>query len=205
MRKRWHVSPITYYLSRLFLWLTGWKPIGDLSSIDKAVAIGAFHTSNWDGIFGFPLAFVMNINFRILAKASLFRPPFGAVMRAVGAVPIDRSSPQNLVEQSIALFEQYDNLVLVLAPEGTRKYAPYWKTGFYHIALGAGVPLVLAYIDYAKKEIGVGKIFQPSGDIDADMALIREFYAGVTPKKPANRGPIILKSQLETGDPEGQV
>jgi len=199
MPKQWHVFPPFYYVARFLLRGAGWKLVGEqaLDGINKAVAIGAFHTSNWDGVVAFPVAFALNVRFRIMAKESLFRFPFGWLMRGLGAIPIDRQSRHNVVEQSIAQFEKLDSLILVLAPEGTRRYAHYWKTGFYHIALGAGVPLILAYVDYLKKEVGIGKVLHLSGDMQTDMDAIRAFYegGGFAPRNPEWRGPVILREE----------
>ena len=114
----------------------------------------------------------------------------GAVMRALGGVPIDRSARHGVVEQAVERFATSERLVLAVPPEGTRGRAPHWKTGFYHIARGAGVPIVLGYIDYGRKVAGLGPAFMPTGDLDADFEVFRDFYSKVTAKHPAMVGPV---------------
>ena len=112
-------------------------------------------------------------------------------------MPIDRSARHNMVDQAVESFRVHDQLLLAIPPEGTRKRAPYWRSGFYHIALGAHVPIALAFADYRRKVGGIGGVIMPSGDIDADMALIRDFYSGIVGKRHDQFGEIRLKSQDE--------
>jgi 1-acyl-sn-glycerol-3-phosphate acyltransferase len=132
-----------------------------------------------------------------MGKHTLFRPPLGWLMRGLGGLPIDRSARHNVVEQAVQSFRERERLVLAILPEGTRKRTPYWKSGFYHIAVGAKVPIALGYADYRRKVGGIGRIFVPSGDVDTDMAIIREFYSRMTGKRPEQFGEIRLKAQDE--------
>ncbi len=183
--------------ANMLLKLFGWRAEGSLDDYPKCVVVVAPHTSNWD----FPVFMLIKIALRLkvrwMGKDSLFRPPFGWIMRRLGGLPIDRSARHNLVEQAVESFRVHDRLVLAIPPEGTRKRAPYWRSGFYHIALGAQVPIALAYADYRRKVGGIGKVFMPSGNIDADMAIIRDFYSGIVGKRPEQFGEIRLKAQEE--------
>ncbi|MFM8609406.1 MAG: lysophospholipid acyltransferase family protein [Burkholderiaceae bacterium] len=167
-------------LSRWVLRLLGWRVEGALpSEASKCVLIAAPHTSNWDLPFTLMVAFCLRLRIYWLGKASLFRWPFGPVMRWLGGVPVDRSKSNNLVASAAAAIVAAEGpLQLVVPPEGTRGKTRHWKTGFYFIALEARVPIVLAYMDYARKVSGLGPAFVPSGDVDRDMIEIKRFYAG---------------------------
>jgi 1-acyl-sn-glycerol-3-phosphate acyltransferase len=172
--------------SRAFLRLNGWKVEGSLpAEARKCVLIAAPHTSNWDLPYTLMVAFVLNLNIYWMGKHSLFAFPFGPVMRWLGGIAVDRSRSTNLVSASAMALKAADGPVqLVVPPEGTRGRTTHWKTGFYYIALEAGVPIVLAYMDYARKVSGLGPVFVPTGDVDADMAEIKRFYAGVKGRRP---------------------
>ena len=167
--------------SLTFLRLNGWKVEGALpASAQRCVLIAAPHTSNWDLPYTLMVGFALNLNLYWMGKASLFRWPFGPVMRWLGGIAVERSRTNNLVAASAqALREASGALQLVVPPEGTRGKVRHWKTGFYFIALEAGVPIVLAFMDYGRKVGGLGPEFTPSGDVDRDMAEIKRFYAGV--------------------------
>jgi 1-acyl-sn-glycerol-3-phosphate acyltransferase len=166
-----------------------WKMAGEIPPVDKAVFIVAYHTSNWDGFWLIVYKFALNIKVTFLAKHTLFWWPLGSILRKMGAIPIDRGHAHSTVQQLVHDFKARDHLFLALAPEGTRKWQPYWKSGFYQVAKKAGVPIVLAYIDYRRREMGIGVTIQPA-DRDKDLVLMREFYRNVTPKRPANQGPV---------------
>lgn len=171
-------------LAILILKCTGWKTRGQKPTLAKCVIIAAPHTSNWDFIYTLCVAFIYRINPVIMMKDAWFRWPLGPVFRWLGAWPIDRSRTNNVVGQCIEQFHQRDRLILVVPPSGTRKRVLYWKTGFYHIANGAGVPIVLGFLDYRRKIGGFGPIIKPTGDINADMVLIRNFYQDISGKYP---------------------
>ena len=167
--------------SRLFLRINGWTVEGSLPpEATKSVFIAAPHTSNWDLPYTLMVAFVLRLNIYWIGKSSLFRWPFGPVMRWLGGIAVDREKSNNLVAASADAIVKADGPVqLVVPPEGTRGRTRHWKTGFYYIALQARVPIVLAYMDYGRKRGGLGPIFKPSGDVDADMATIKRFYAPI--------------------------
>lgn len=172
------------WLSIGFLRLTGWTVVGKLpANAAKSVLIAAPHTSNWDLPYTLMVAFSLRLNVYWIGKASIFKPPFRGVMMWLGGIPVDRSQSNNLVAASTtAILQATGPLQLIVPPEGTRSGTRYWKTGFYYIAQGAGVPIVMAYLDYDKKVGGLGPIFQTSGDLELDMAAIKAFYAGVAGK-----------------------
>lgn len=162
-----------------FLRLTGWKVEGELPrGATKAVLIAAPHTSNWDLPYTLMVAFALRLNIYWMGKQSIFKPPFRGVMRWLGGIPVNREQSTNLVAASVAAIRAADGpLQLIVPPEGTRSKTRYWKTGFYHIAVGAQVPIVMAYMDYHEKRSGLGPVFTPTGDVEADMAAIKAFYA----------------------------
>ena len=176
------VNTVLRAISVGFLRLNGWKIEGSLPpGVAKSVLIAAPHTSNWDLPYTLMVAFALRLNIYWMGKTQLFRPPFRGLMMWLGGIPVQRESANNLVAASVAAMQAADGPVqLIVPPEGTRNRARYWKTGFYYIALGAKVPIVLAYMDYRKKISGLGPVFEPSGDIDADMVRIKAFYAGFT-------------------------
>lgn len=179
-------------LSICILRICGWRREGRLPSIPKYVMIVAPHTSNWDMFVGMMIAlsFVLKLNW--LAKRSLFRWPFGGFIKWLGGIPIDRSKSSNVVAQSIQTFKEKKEMVLAVAPEGTRRKSNYWKTGFYNIAKGANVPIVMAFIDYARKAGGIGPTLIPIGDIEFDMQKIRFFYGEITGKIPDKSTPAAI-------------
>lgn len=158
----------------------GWRVVGERPAVSRYVLIGAPHTSNWD--FPLMLAVILSCGMDVhwLGKHTLFRAPLNWLMRWLGGIPIDRSRADNRVQGIAALFGQYPDLVVLIAPEGTRGAVSEWKTGFYHIARTAGVPIVLGYIDAKRRVCGFGPALEPCGDVAADMRRIREFYADKT-------------------------
>ena len=171
--------------SRAFLKLAGWRVEGALPpSARKCVLIAAPHTTNWDLPFTLMAAFVLRLNPYWMGKASIFEPPFGAVMRWLGGISVQREQSNNLVGASAAALVAADGPVqLIVPPQGTRSGAREWKTGFYYIAQSARLPILLAYIDYPNKRVGLGPVFEPSGDIERDMAEIKAFYAPMRGKQ----------------------
>ena len=178
------VNTLLRWASTVFLRLMGWKVVGKLPpSAAKSVLIAAPHTSNWDLPYTLMVCFVLRLNVYWMGKSSIFKPPFRRVMMWLGGIPVDRAQSNNLVaDSSAAIMKATGPLQLIVPPEGTRSGTRFWKTGFYYIASGAGVPIMLAYLDYEKKVGGLGPMFQTTGDIDADMVAIKAFYAGVKGK-----------------------
>ena len=166
-------------LSLAILKLAGWKVQGSLQpDCAKSVFIAAPHTSNWDLPFTLMVAFALRLNIYWMGKAEIFTPPFKGLMMWLGGIPVERKTANNLVEASAqAIRDANGPLQLVVPPEGTRSKVRYWKTGFYYIPLSAHVPIVMAYMDYEQKISGLGPVFNPTGDIEADMVKIKAFYA----------------------------
>ena len=149
------------------------------------MVIAAPHTSNWDLPYTLMGAFALDMRIHWMGKASIFRFPFGALMRWLGGIPVRREASHNLVAASADALKQAAGPVqLVVPPEGTRSKARRWKTGFYYIALGAEVPILTAYMDYADRRMGLGPLLHPSGDIERDMATVKAFYAPIRGKHP---------------------
>lgn len=171
--------------ARFILSLAGWRTEGRLPPIPKFVLVGAPHTSNWDLPFTLLMAFALRARIHWLGKTAIFRRPFNGFFQWLGGIPVERARSDNLVEQSIRQFQRNERLILTIAPAGTRQPVLKWKSGFYHIARGAGVPIVLGFLDYRRKVGGIGPVVYPTGNIAADMESIRAFYDGVTGKNPA--------------------
>ncbi len=178
------VNTLLRYASAAVVKLAGWRVEGALpANVGKCVLIAAPHTSNWDLPFTLMTAFVLRLNVYWLGKASIFKWPFGPLMRWLGGVAVNRSASTNMVAASAAALKAVDGAVqLIVPPEGTRDKTRHWKTGFYYIALEAQVPILLAYMDYTDKRAGLGPVFQPTGDIERDMAVIKAFYAPIRGK-----------------------
>jgi 1-acyl-sn-glycerol-3-phosphate acyltransferase len=160
---------------------------GKIPDTPKWVMIAAPHTSNWDFSVMLSVAFAFEIKLSWMGKNTLFKWPFGSFFRYLGGIPVNRSRSENAVHRMVQLFNEVEALVLGIPPEGTRRKVRTWKTGFYHIAHGANVPIALGFIDYERKASGVGPIIQPTGDIDIDMKEIHAFYATVKGKHPSNQ------------------
>lgn len=180
------LSPILQWVSVRMLRRLGWTLTGCMpANTPQSVIIAAPHTSNWDFPYTLMVAFAMKLNIQWMGKQQLFRFPFKHLMRWLGGIPVDRSQANNLVEASVqTLLHAPSTLHLVVPPEGTRSKSPHWKTGFYFIALGAQVPIVLGYMDFSTKHSGLGPSFLPTGNLEADMAHIKAFYAGFKGKNP---------------------
>jgi 1-acyl-sn-glycerol-3-phosphate acyltransferase len=193
-------TPIVRTLLRwqtlLLLKISGWRTEGRPPDIPKYVVIAAPHTTNWELPIALTLAFAFRTKVSWMGKNSLFHWPFGAFFRWLGGIPIDRTRSHGTVEQSIEAFHENEELVLVLAPEGTRSKTRYWRSGFYHIAEGANVPILLGFIDYRRKVAGVGPMVIPTGDIAADMRTIRAYYANVTGKHPEKSSQAVIAPRI---------
>jgi 1-acyl-sn-glycerol-3-phosphate acyltransferase len=177
------VNRLLHWLAKFLFRISGWHTEGKLPDIPKYVIIST-HTSNWDLIVGLIAWSILSYGFfrakfSWLGKKEAFRGPLGAFFNWIGGIPIDRRARHNVVEQVTQAFRSREELVMVITPEGTRKKATHWKTGFYYIAQGAQVPIVFGFIDYQCKVAGIGPAIIPSGDIQADMEIIRDFYSNV--------------------------
>jgi 1-acyl-sn-glycerol-3-phosphate acyltransferase len=183
------LNSILQKLSICILKICGWHREGPPLDIPQFVLIAAPHTSNWDLPIGLAIVLSYKLNFRWLGKDSLFRWPFGAFFKWLGGIPVDRSKSNNVVAQSIQVFRGNEKIIMAVAPEGTRGKAKYWKAGFYHIARGANVPIVMGFLDYARKVGGFGPVLIPTGDIELDLKKIRCFYGNITGKNPDKTTP----------------
>lgn len=161
---------------KTILRLFGWKLVGEMPAEKKVVFIFAPHTSNWDFVIMMMARFCYKMKPAYLGKHTLFKPPFGWFFKVLGGIPVERSSSHNVVDQVVKIINERDEIALALAPEGTRSKKPYWKSGFYHIALKAEVPLVLTFLDKDTKTLGIGEQVNLTGDVEIDMAKIRDFY-----------------------------
>lgn len=175
---------ISRFFSRLFgwplvllWWASGWRLDTPIPPIARFVVVGAPHTSNLDFAHLLPVALLAGRRPHVAIKHTVFRPPFGALLRAIGAIPIDRGRSHDVVFQLTARMRRARRMVLVFTPEGTRRRRKHWKSGFYHIAHATDVPIALVYIDYRHKRVGCALTFYPSGDYRRDFALIRAVYA----------------------------
>ena len=182
-------------IGETFLRAAGWKVTGERPTVDRYVIIAAPHTSNWDMPFMLAFAFIFDIPVRWMGKHTLFKPPFGPFFKRLGGIPIVRHQPGGVVGQMIDHFEDSESLVLMVPAEGTRSHVDYWKSGFYHIARGADVPVVLSYLDFGTKVGGIGPSIRLTGDFGADMDKIRAFYSGKKGLRPQNAGTIRLREE----------
>jgi 1-acyl-sn-glycerol-3-phosphate acyltransferase len=188
-------SSLAHAVARFLLRIFGWRTDVIPPHTTRYVLIGAPHTSNWDFVVILLFMAAEEIPVRWLGKDSLFRWPMGLFWRSMGAIPVNRRESTNLVDQVAKLYDSCDELIIGLSPEGTRKKASRWRSGFYYIALKARVPIVMAYLDYGNKVCGLGPSLKPSGDIQADFKMIKDFYSGIVGKYPKLQGEIELSDK----------
>lgn len=164
----------------LLLKIIGWKTTGDYPRhIKKKILAAAPHTSNWDFPLGVMVRGTLNDDVKYIGKASLFKPPIGWIMKALGGVPVDRSKSNNFVQGVVDLFQGRNELSILFAPEGTRKKVEKFKTGFYHIARLANIPILPVVLDYDKKEFRFEPLYYPTSNIEADIENIEKIFKGV--------------------------
>jgi 1-acyl-sn-glycerol-3-phosphate acyltransferase len=179
------ITPALRYLSGFYLRSQGWRVQGQLPEIPKFIVIGAPHTSNWDFVMFLALAFVLKGDLRYMGKKELFYWPYSGFFRWCGGVPVDRSRPQGLVEQTVQAIRDSDRFQLVITPEGTRSKVGEWKRGFYHIAKNADIPIVAGYVDTRTKTCGIGPTFTLTNDMEADIQAMQGFFkdkVGINPR-----------------------
>jgi 1-acyl-sn-glycerol-3-phosphate acyltransferase len=164
------------WFGRTVLRFGGWTIEGDFPDVPKLVLLAAPHSSAWDAIWGLAAKLAMGVDIAFLAKAELFRGPIGWILRGLGGIPVDRKRAQGAVDQAAASIRNSERMWFVLAPEGTRRRVEHWKSGFWHIARAADVPVFCAWFHYPDRKIGLGQLFDMTGDLKADMARIREYY-----------------------------
>jgi 1-acyl-sn-glycerol-3-phosphate acyltransferase len=175
-------------LGRFMMGIRGWRVEGEIPDVPKMVLIVAPHTSNWDFFTGIWVKLALRMGARFVGKHTLFRGPLGVVMRWLGGVPVDRSAATRFVEETARVMRESERMTLVIAPEGTRKRANRWKSGFYRIAMATGVPILLAGFDYTRKVIVFGPLIQPTGDYEKDLAAIQSHYDARMALRPENYG-----------------
>ncbi len=179
-------------ISRLILSAMGWQVDDRLPTEKKYVLVGAFHTSNWDFPIGILGMWALGLKASWVGKHTLFRGPLGPVFKLLGGIPVDRTVHTGFIQRIAELYKTRDRMALTIAAEGTRSRTEHWKTGFYYIAVEAGVPIALAYLDYSRKSVGVGATLYPSGDLRKDFEIIRKFYKDKHGLRPENQGPVLL-------------
>ena len=183
-----HKGPVSgftpYYIGRLWMWIFGWDITGKVPEGEKFVLVGAPHTSNWDFPFTLATLYIFRLKISWMGKDTLFKKPFGTIMKWLGGIPIDRSSEHGVVDQIVKQFNESQKLVVTIAPSGTRKKRDHWKSGFYWIAYNAQVPILCGYLDYRRKKACLGLSFIPTGNLKKDMDRIRGFFKDVRGKNP---------------------
>ncbi|MFO7548718.1 MAG: 1-acyl-sn-glycerol-3-phosphate acyltransferase [Acidimicrobiia bacterium] len=182
-------------LARWYLELRGWTIVGERPTEPRLVVAAAHHTCNFDFLVFLAVVSHFRMRAAYIGKHTLFRWPFGGLMRRLGGIPVHRDSGQGIVEQVAEAIRSSEEIAVIIAVEGTRKRADHWRSGFYHIAEAAGVPIQLAFVDYPGRRTGLGPIVYPSGDVGADMDLIREFYAIAHGRHPELESPIRLREE----------
>jgi 1-acyl-sn-glycerol-3-phosphate acyltransferase len=198
----WRIR-LSQRIALFFIRVTGWKLVSNLPPTNKYVIVGAPHTSNLDLWHALLIMHGAGIRFSWIGKDTLFWWPLGVLLRRLHGLPVNRRSRTNFVQQVVNLFHERDALVIAIAPEGTRSLTRDWRTGFYYIALGAQTPIALGYVDYATRTLGVGAFLTPTGDIDADFAQIKAFYADKRGRWPELQGEIRLKPPSPSLHEEG--
>lgn len=181
------LSTWLHYVARFFMRLAGWHIDGRLPDIPKYVLIGAPHTSNWDFVLFLGVVFTMRVNVHFMGKVELFRSPIGWFFRYCGGIPVDRKKSTGLVEQMVKAIHESREFILTITPEGTRHQVAEWKRGFYHIAKEAGIPIVIAVVDGRHKTVYLGKVFQPTEDMESDLKTIKGFFDGVMGMRPRKK------------------
>ena len=181
-------AALTAAFGRLALTLAGWKIEGNFPDRAKMVLIVAPHTSNWDFLVGLMAKFALRLEVRFIAKHSLFWWPFGAFLRQLGGIPVNRAAAGDVVEGAVHAFGERDRLVLAITPEGTRSRVERWKSGFHRIAHAAGVPVVLAVFDYSARVVRLGPAFDATGDYDRDLAAMQSHISASMARHPGRYG-----------------
>jgi len=185
------------WLAYKLLQIRGWEFTGKLPDLPKLIIIGAPHTSNWDFIIYLGALHHYRMKASFIGKHTLFRWPFGYLFRWLGGIPVDRTRSTGIVQQVVDAIEQCDRMILVMAPEGTRLAAPFWKSGFLQIAAQAGVPISLGYVDFPNRRAGIGPLLCFAGDVTGFMDEARSFYADRQGLHPEGKGPVRVREEAD--------
>jgi len=191
------------WLADKLLKLSGWRFSGTLPDLPKLIIIGAPHTTNWDFIIYLGALHHYRMKASFIGKHTLFRWPFGYFFRWLGGIPVDRSKPGGLVQQVVDAVARAERMILVMAPEGTRKAAPYWKSGFLQIAAKADIPIVLGYVDFPNRLAGLGPLLIVDEDATQFMDQARSFYADKQGLHAEGKGPVRVREEVEPGGEPG--
>jgi len=193
-------NAVLYWIGRLWLTLTGWKVEGDVPPLQHAIIIAAPHTSNWDLPHMLAVSWVLRWRISWMGKHTLFRGMGGRFLRAMGGVPVDRRAAGGVVASAARrLQSDAPPLILAVAPSGTRSRRDHWKSGFYWIAKTAECPIIMSYLDYGQRRVGIGPLLTPSGDLVADMDKVRAFYKDMDGRNSAKVSAIVLREELDAG------
>jgi 1-acyl-sn-glycerol-3-phosphate acyltransferase len=171
-------------MATFFFKLFGWRVTGALPNLPKMIIIGAPHTSNWDFPLAMTLIFYLGVRFNWMAKKEFFVAPFTRLWLWLGGIPIDRQAANGMVGQTVQAIQDRAKVVLAIAPEGTRSKVARWRTGFYHIAHGANIPIVPVLVDYGRKTLTITDPFIPTGDVEADLPVLQARFKGIVGKNP---------------------
>lgn len=191
------VNIVLHWIASFVIWALGWRLEGYPPDRAKLVFIGAHHTANFDVFLMIMMSWKLRIRMSYLVANDL-KFPLNVLSQLANGIPIDRNNPNsNTVDQVVDYINRVDKVALMIAPEGRLRRMEYWRSGFYYIAMGTGVPIVPGYMDYGRKVIGLADAFTPSGDIEADMANLQHFYANVTPRFPEKAGPVRVRPRTE--------
>jgi 1-acyl-sn-glycerol-3-phosphate acyltransferase len=185
-------------IAKTILKVGGWEIVGTHPRVPKAVIVAAPHTSNWDGFWALVYKVAIQLDIHFFAKQSLFWFPLNVLLRALGGVPLDRKRAGSAVDQAVEMFRKNEFYYFGLAPEGTRSRADHWKSGFYRIAASADVPVILGFLDYGRRRIGIGPTLELSGDWHKDLEFCREFYKDIQGRWPEKAGPVTFPDDPQT-------
>jgi 1-acyl-sn-glycerol-3-phosphate acyltransferase len=177
--------------------LAGWRAALVQPLPERCVVLVYPHTSNWDFPIGLAFTWMTGLGFRFVGKDSLFKGPFGRLLRYWGGIPVNRREPAGVMASLARAFADEREFRIGITPEGTRAHAKFWKSGFYRLARIAKVPVALAFIDYRQRVVGIGGYFDPTGDVAADMARIAAFYADKVGRHPERMGPVRMRDDFE--------
>lgn len=192
------------FLARMFWRLGGWKQLGKRPVVPKCLLVVAPHTTNQDFFYYLGLSFAYNIHPYFLAKKDIFNGLMGPLMRSIGGISIDRTASEDVVDQAAQTFRDHPEIIMAILPEGTRKKRPYWKSGFYYIALEAEVPIVMVSMNFKQKWIRLSEPYLLSGNQQQDLEVIREFYKDAHGIKPENFSDIVFQEKTPAQQGSGQ-